>query len=124
MDILNVVGTDETPKITLNPIEGIFEISGRSLPEDSAEFYKPVIQWLEKYKAAAYSRCEFTIKLDYFNTSSSKMILDILHSLQGVKESGKDTKVIWCFQEDDEDMEEAGQEFSELVNVPFDFKSY
>ncbi len=49
MEILNLEGTEDTPKIILDKKNGIFEISGRSLPEDSAEFYRPVLEWIEKY---------------------------------------------------------------------------
>ncbi|MCE2996386.1 MAG: DUF1987 domain-containing protein, partial [Flammeovirgaceae bacterium] len=99
---------------------GIFEISGRSLPEDSAEFYKPVIEWINAYGAEANPTTEFAFKLEYFNTASSKLILDVLSALEEIK----GIKVVWYFHDDDEDMEEAGQEFSELVEIPFEFKTY
>lgn len=120
MEILNLKGTEDTPTILLDKKNGIFEISGRSLPEDSAEFYKPVIEWINAYAGEANPTTEFAIKLEYFNTASSKLILDVLSALEEIK----GIKVIWYFHDDDEDMEEAGQEFSELVEIPFEFKTY
>ncbi len=120
MEILNLKGTEDTPTILLDKKNGIFEISGRSLPEDSAEFYKPVIEWINTYATAANPATEFAFKLEYFNTASSKLILDVLSALEEIK----GVKVIWYFHDDDEDMEEAGQEFSELVEIPFEFKTY
>lgn len=120
MNVLNIEGADDTPKIILDKANGIFEISGRSLPEDSAEFYKPVLEWIGAYAGAANGATEFMFKLEYFNTASSKLILDILSALEGI--SG--TTIHWYYHEDDEDMEEAGQEFSELVEIPFEFKTY
>lgn len=120
MEILNLKGTEDTPTILLDKKNGIFEISGRSLPEDSAEFYKPVIEWINAYATAANPTTEFAFKLEYFNTASSKLILDVLSALEEIK----GVKVIWYFHDDDEDMEEAGQEFSELVEIPFEFKTY
>jgi hypothetical protein len=120
MQILNLEGTEDTPKIILDKTNGIFEISGRSLPEDTAEFYKPVLEWLDTYAGAPKPTTNFTFKLEYFNTASSKLILDILSKLESI--SG--TTISWYFHEDDEDMEEAGTEFSELVEVPFEFKTY
>ena len=120
MQVLNLEGTEDTPKIMLDKANGIFEISGRSLPEDSAEFYRPVLEWIEQYSAAANPSTDFMFKLEYFNTASSKLILDVLSALEDIK----DMKIIWYFHEDDEDMEEAGQEFSELVEIPFEFKTY
>ena len=120
MEVLLLEGTEDTPKIILDKGNGIFEISGRSLPEDSAEFYKPVLEWIDEYGQDPNGSTEFVFKLEYFNTASSKLILDILSSLEDID----GTKIMWYFHEDDEDMEEAGEEFSELVEVPFEFRTY
>ena len=120
MEILNLEGTEDTPKILLDKNNGIFEISGRSLPEDSAEFYQPIIQWIDDYSANPNSSTDFVFKLEYFNTASSKLILDVLSKLEEIP----GIKVSWYFHEDDEDMEEAGEEFSELVDIEFEFKTY
>ena len=120
MEILNLEGTEDTPKIILDKKNGIFEISGRSLPEDSAEFYRPVLEWIEQYGEQPNTSTDFAFKLEYFNTASSKLILDVLSALEDIK----GMKILWYFHEDDEDMEEAGQEFSELVEIPFEFKTY
>src|SRR5688572_31551773 len=72
MEILNLEGTADTPKIILDKGNGIFEISGRSLPEDSVEFYGPVLEWISNYAKAPNATTHFSFKLEYFNTSSSK----------------------------------------------------
>ncbi len=120
MEILNLKGTEDTPNILLDKKNGIFEISGRSLPEDSAEFYRPVLDWISSYAAEPNASTDFVLKLEYFNTASSKLILDVLSALEEIK----GMKILWYFHDDDEDMEEAGQEFSELVEIPFEFKTY
>lgn len=120
MNTLRVEGTEDTPHIVLDKDRGVLEISGRSLPEDSAGFYKPVLDWIEAYSKDPNADTTLIFKLEYFNTASSKLILDILYALEDVK----GVKVQWHFLEDDEDMEEAGQEFSELVEIPFEFIPY
>ncbi|GAB4396342.1 MAG: DUF1987 domain-containing protein [Microscillaceae bacterium] len=120
MEVINLDGTEDTPKIILDRNNGIFEISGRSLPEDSAEFYQPVLDWLDEYGKNPNPETNFIFKLEYFNTASSKLILDILSKLEDID----NTSISWYYHEDDEDMEEAGTEFSELVEVPFEFKTY
>ena len=120
MNVLSLEPTDDTPKVVLDKSSQVFEISGRSLPEDSAEFYQPILDWLNAYKDNPNPSTEFIFKLEYFNTASSKLILDVLTCLEDLEGAS----IIWYFYEDDEDMEEAGEEFSELVEVPFDFKSY
>ena len=120
MEIINLEGTEDTPRIILDKTNKIFEISGRSLPEDSSEFYQPILDWLVEYKMDPLPETIFDFKLEYFNTASSKLILDVLTVLEDIE----NVKVVWYFYEDDEDMEEAGEEFSELVDVDFEFKAY
>ena len=120
MEIINLEGTEDTPKIILDKENKIFEISGRSLPEDSADFYKPILEWLKEYSEDPLPETVFDFKLEYFNTASSKLILDILTELEEIN----NTKIKWYFYEDDEDMEEAGDEFSELVELDFELIPY
>jgi hypothetical protein len=120
MKVLNISKTDDTPHVILDKEHGIFGISGRSLPEDSIEFYQPVLEWLTKYKTEPNDVTDFFFKLEYANTASSKMIQDILSTLETIK----GVVIVWYYNEDDEDMEEMGHEYAELVEIPFEFKTY
>lgn len=120
MDVIKIMGTDDTPTVTLDAGNNVFEISGRSLPEDVAAFYNPIIEWMEKYNQAPLAKTVFNFKLVYFNTASSKMLLDILMKLEELHNSGKEVVVKWHFTEDDEDMKEAGEEYADIVDVPFE----
>lgn len=124
METIKIAGTEDTPKVVLDPENGEFEISGRSLPEDVASFYNPVLDWLEKYVHEPNDKTVFNFKLVYFNTASSKLLLDILMKLETLQENGKEILVKWHFSEEDEDMEEAGEEYSDIVDVPFEQISY
>jgi SiaC family regulatory phosphoprotein len=124
MEVIKIIGTDDTPSVTLDPENDIFEISGRSLPEDVAAFYEPILDWLDSYAEEAAGKTVFNFKLVYFNTASSKLILDILLKLEEMFESGKDIMIKWHFPDDDEDMEEAGEEYADIVEVPFEQVSY
>ena len=119
MQALKIQEADDRPKINLDKEDGIFEISGRSLPEDAASFYAPVMQWIIDYGKAPNATTEFIFRLDYSNTASTKFIHEILLLLEKIK----GVKVIWCYQDGDEDMEEVGKEFSEQIAVPFAFKN-
>ena len=119
MDILHIEGGDDTPNVLLDKSNGIFEISGRSLPEDSVTFYTPVMNWITEYRKAPNPSTDFTFKLDYFNTASSKIILDLLKMLSEIE----GVTIVWYSDEDDEVIKEAGEEYSEQVNVPFVFKA-
>lgn len=120
MDILNIKATDDTPEILLDKENAIFEISGRSLPEDAVEFYRPALEWIDRYKKEPNSKTEFVLKLEYTNTASSKLIQDVLLSLENIPGA----RVVWCYREDDDDMEEMGHEYSEIIDLPFEFKAY
>ena len=124
MDALRIPSTDDTPEVTLDAGSGEFEFSGKSLPEDVASFYDPIIEWIDTYGQNANDSSVFKFKLTYFNTASSKMILDILMKLEELSEGGADIKVEWHYEEEDEDMEEAGEEYSDIVEVPFEMVPY
>lgn len=110
----------KTPSVSLN-INGVLEIKGKSIPENSLEFYKPLYDWLDNYLNSPASKTELIVRLEYFNTSSSKCLLDIFRRLETLNTSGKSVvKVIWFYDTDDEDMMEAGDDYKALVKVPFE----
>jgi len=124
MNTIKIMGTDDTPTVILDSENEVYEISGRSLPEDVTAFYEPIIGWLEEYSSSPSSKTVFTFKLVYFNTASSKLLLDILMKLEQMHEDGKDVLIRWYYPEDDEDMQEAGEEYADIVDVPFEQVSY
>jgi hypothetical protein len=122
---LDIPATEDTPKIVYTGETNEFNISGRSLPEDVTTFYRPVFEWLEQFANESKENTAFKFKLEYFNTASSKIILDILMQLEDIIESKqKNLKVEWYYFETDDDMQEAGEEYKELVNIPFDLIAY
>ncbi len=118
------MGTDDTPNVILDAENDIFEISGRSLPEDVTTFYEPILSWLDEYAETPNAKTVFTFKLVYFNTASSKLILDILMKLEDMFENSNEVLIKWYYPEDDEDMEEAGEEYADIVDVPFEQVGY
>lgn len=123
METLKIIGTAKTPTITLSP-EGLLVLEGRSIPENSIDFYKPVVDWLTAYAEAPGARTVLQVKLEYFNTSSSKCILDLFKKMIAVAEAGSDTKIQWYYDAEDEDMLEAGEDYREIVRVPFELVPY
>jgi DNA polymerase III delta prime subunit len=124
MSVIKIQGTDDTPTVTLDKENNIFEISGRSLPEDVVAFYKPILEWLDEYKNDPLDLTVFNFKLEYFNTASSKLLLDVLLKLEDINNDGHEVLVKWHYPDDDEDMEEAGEEYSDIVDVPFEQVPY
>jgi len=124
MNSLKIHATDDSPEILFDLENKVFEISGKSLPEDVNEFYGPVMDWLTEYSKNPLPETTFNFKFNYFNTASSKIILDILLILEDIHKNGNDVKVKWFYPGYDEDMQEAGEEYSEMAEVPFEHIRY
>lgn len=124
MEVLSIKGSHETPEVLFNKETGEFSISGKSLPEDVKEFYTPIINWINQYAESPNSETILKVKMDYFNTASSKMILEIFERIKDIYDSGHKVGIDWYYQEDDEDMQDAGEDYADIVEVPFNFISY
>jgi len=119
MENLKLEGSAKTPTVQFDAASGTLELKGRSIPENSVEFYKPLNDWIDTYGGSPKEITTVDIKLEYFNTSSSKCILDLFKQLEGLNGKGTEVKVNWYFEEDDEDMEEAGEDYQAIINIPF-----
>ena len=118
MEAIVIEGTPKTPGVNFSA-DGELHLQGRSIPENSIEFYKPLVEWLDQYSKNPNSKTAVNIQLEYFNTSSSKCLLDLFKKLETMHKNGNEILVKWHYEEDDEDMLEAGEDYQSIVNVPF-----
>lgn len=115
----------KTPFIELNPASGIFEMKGKSIPENTKGFYTPLFLWMEEYSQKPAPLTTFNIQLDYFNTSSAKVIVDFFKKLESIEKNGLGKVIInWQYDEDDGDMMEAGQDYQSIIKVTFNLISF
>ena len=129
MNTLKISASEFTPKVIFDPEENCFEISGESRPENAGKFYEPILDWLDKYYKLRYwqdskfkneeNATVFKFKLDYFNSTSAKFILDILKKLESFKKEEISISVNWYYEEQDLDMKESGEEFSKMTETHF-----
>ncbi len=119
MESIFIEGTLKTPTVKFDGKTGVVEIKGRSIPENSIEFYKPLVDWLEEYAKKPLEKTQVNVQLEYFNTSSSKCILDVFKKLEAIHKSKHDVVINWYYEEDDEDMLEAGEDYESIIRVPF-----
>jgi hypothetical protein len=119
MEKYEIDGTPKTPTIIFDINGGVLDIKGRSIPENSIEFYKPLVDSLDKYSLAVKPATTVNVQLEYFNTSSSKCILDIFKKLESIHKSGSEVTINWHYEEDDEDMLEAGEDYQAIIGIPF-----
>ncbi|RLD61966.1 MAG: nuclear pore complex subunit [Bacteroidetes bacterium] len=119
-----IEGTEDTPEIVLDKDNNIFKFAGKSLPEDVKEFYAPIMEWIDDYANNPNETTKVVFKMEYFNSASSKRIVDILTQFEEIKAKGANILVDWYYQDDDEDMQDAGEAFASIVDLPFNMISY
>jgi hypothetical protein len=113
--------TPETPGVILNKNENEFLMEGKSFPEEARSFFQPMIDWLKEYVKEPNEKTEFKINMEYYNTASSKMILEVLKIIKDLHKNGGQVEVLWHYPEDDEDMLEAGEDYEEILQIPFKY---
>lgn len=124
MEKLFIKPTEDSPLISFCNTSKKLEISGRSIPEDANGFYLPVLDWIKKIKDSVPSGYEFLINLEYFNTSTSKILLDILTFCEQYHYSGLSTfEITWNYDKCDTNMLETAEEFSDIIELPFNINA-
>lgn len=115
MDNLKIDATKYTPEISFDCEKNLLEIKGESYPENIAEFYAPVFEWLEEYIEQLGDDAQVVVNMEliYFNSSSSKVLLDLFDLLEEAVNNEKHITVNWIYEKEDEDTLEFGEEFQE-----------
>jgi hypothetical protein len=130
MDILQISKTEFTPEVTFNQITNELIFEGVSRPENVAEFYTPIIDWVANYESILYKNhvlggkkynVKIIFKFSYFNSASSKMIYTLLECIRRVNMMGYPIEIDWYYDEGDDQMKEDGEELSEAIDIPFEF---
>jgi hypothetical protein len=123
MENLEISPTSNTPHVILDARNGRLYISGRSIPEDPDVFYAKIFNWVDQYFGEKTQDTEIEFKLEYVNSGSTKYILELLREIQRLCD-GKNTRVIWCYERDDESIQELGDHYSKTVELPFELREY
>lgn len=116
MSSIRLESTAKTPEVEFVQEPLTMSISGRSIPENSIEFYKPLMDWVDDNLPGVAADVTISIRLEYFNTSSSKCLMDLL---KRVEKTGVNATVAWYYEDEDEDMLEAGEDYDAIINIPF-----
>jgi len=117
MKNLVIEATKQTPKVSFDADNHVLEFQGESYPENMALFAVPIFSWLEEYlEQLGDQPITVNIELIYFNSSSSKMLLDLFDQLEEeVEDNGKNITVNWIYDADNDSAEEYGEEFQEDI---------
>jgi len=130
MKNLILPGTDFTPKVNFIIDSGHLELSGISRPEDVADFYEDILDWLKELEKSILGSTEmkyleggiqFDIKLSYFNSSSSKYLIMMLKHIKNLIDNGVQVSVDWYYEEGDDKMQEDGEDLADAVDLEFNY---
>ena len=122
MENLIVQPTSNTPLVDFDAKSGRLLLKGRSIPEDPGEFYERILNWLETYFGNTDQETVLEFQVEYANSGSTKYILEILKDVHRYSSQGKSIRVVWCYEEDDESIQELGELYSSSVNLPWEMK--
>lgn len=122
MEIIKIKSTTETPEIYFNP-QGNLSLKGISIPHNVNTFYQPLFDWLEKYKNSNPKNVKLELFLDYLNTSSTRVIVDLLKLIDSFRDNGTQVNIVWIYDKDDEDMLELGEDFELVTNASFVYQT-
>jgi hypothetical protein len=113
---------EDTPQTILDAQQGVFELAGRSLPEDATTFYDPIVTWLASYAQTPNPASEFIFKFEYYNTATSRTLIRLFDEIAKIPNA----TVVWYYDpadaEDEGEIDEVAQDLSALSGIPFDFR--
>jgi hypothetical protein len=122
MEPLIIAPTRTSLEVKLDPQTGQFSFSGRARPENSQAFFGPIAQWLRNYAKQPAPSTECSFRLEYFNSSARKSMMEILGILDGIHHDGKKVTVTWYYDANDDGMRETGEEYKDLFRFGFILK--
>ncbi|NPA87344.1 MAG: DUF1987 domain-containing protein [Epsilonproteobacteria bacterium] len=109
---IHIKATKYTPEINLDAETGVFEFKGKSYPENTFEFYKPIIDWIKEYVKNPSKKTTVNMEIVYFNSSTSKLFFNLFDILYENRDK-TDVTVNWIYDKDNDTAKEAGEDFKE-----------
>jgi len=124
MEKITIHATERSPAIDFDFASNTYLIKGESYPEDVTEFFGPIMEKLDGHlRGQSGENISFVFELIYFNSSTAKVLMGLFDMLEEVADEGNEVAVTWCYEEDDDNMQELGEEFGEdLVQATFILK--
>ena len=115
---LNIPRTGATPEIRWDPAACILYISGESYPENSFDFFAPVLEWLSA-SLSSLPGLRLEVSVSYMNSSSIKCMLDIFDAIEEAHAAGKKVDVVWNYETDNPRALDLAEEFRSEITFPF-----
>jgi len=122
MEPLTIKHTHNSLEVSLDASAGKLLFAGRSYPENSVAFFKPIMDWVEAYALNPNSKTECTCKLEYVNSASRKCFVDIFKILESIYKNEKEVTIVWTSDAGDDAMREMGEEYENMFKMKFVFE--
>ena len=119
MNELNIIATNSTPMIRTDGTSGTLQLAGDSYPEHAFEFFAPLMAWVKQHLAQGDAPLRLELSLLYLNTSSVRILMDILDQAEEAFQAGRDVSLTWRYDSDNERVAELAEEFREDCTFPF-----
>lgn len=123
MEAIHISATNDSPKVILDQLAGVFEIEGVSFSEHVKKFYAPVFEWFEMYSLQPNDETIVKFNFAYCNSASIKAISILIDQFEKIVKAGYKVEVNWYYHPDDDDMLSLGRELQDGMNVNFNFVS-
>ena len=114
MEPLQIPASTCTPRVDFNPFTHQLMIQGESYPENTTQFFSPLFRWIEDYlQHLNGEQAQVNLDIKYFNSSSSKMIMNLLDTFDKATSQGKAIQLNWIYHVENDVAKEYGEEFAE-----------
>lgn len=122
MKRLEIPASNNTPHIILDVDANVLLIEGKSFPEDSKEFYREVIEWMEELKTTQPKEIKIGFNLFYLSSSSIISVKQFLMKAVELNAAGTKVTIVWSYDEDDDDIKKTGEDYQKLTKLNFEYK--
>ena len=117
MEEVIIEKTNLSPYVNFNPSNGVLEITGRSIPEDSIYFYNKLFDQIDLYRSSPQKKTTIRLFFEYINSASMKCIFQLLGKFDAMhKENLTSVELTWKYDAEDDDLEETGIQFEEVFS--------
>ena len=123
MNKLVITSTFKTPEINFDNESGVLSISGRVFPENPTSYFEPVIAWITAYLKSPKEQTTLIFSLSYFNSSANEYLFRCCKLIEKIFQNGQEAKIVWEYESDDEDMQQMGEDYKELLKINFEIKA-
>lgn len=117
MSILEIESTKRTPYVKFDLDKGTLEIKGSILLVNPTKFFDDILEYVDEYLLHPQEHTQILLHIEYYNTYASKLLLFLLKKIQKLTKLDLKVSLIWLYEEDDEDMYEAGLNYKSSLRI-------